>query len=88
MLKSATLSATAAAVFLCSVVACGGDAPAAGGSNVDKAVKIATEIKADPGAAEAVLKKNGMSEEQFEALMFEIAEDPKAAEQFANKMGG
>ena len=90
MRTPATLKSTAGSVLFCSLIACGGAAPAGGtgASKVDTAVKIATEIKADPASAEAVLKKHEMSEDEFEALMFEIAEDPKAAEQFANKMGG
>jgi len=84
----ASLKVAAVSVLLCSTFACGDPAPDAGASNVDKAVKIAKEIKAAPGDAEATLKKHKMSEDDFEALMFEIAEDPKAAEQFASKMGG
>ena len=67
--------------------ACGGD-KAGAGADSDKAVTIAKEIKASPNDAEAILKKHGMTEDQFEALMFEIADDPKQAEAFATKVGG
>lgn len=55
--------------------------------DVDKAAAIAREVKASPDDAEAILKKHGMSEDEFEALMYEIAEDPKKSEAFASKVG-
>lgn len=73
------------AVLVFTLGACGGTA--ATGADSNKAVTIAKEIKASPDDAEAILKKHGMTEEQFEALMFEIAEDPKRAEAFASKVG-
>jgi len=54
---------------------------------IEKAAAIAKEIKASPDDAEAVLKKHDMTEDSFEALMFEIAEDPAKAEAFAAKVG-
>lgn len=67
--------------------ACDGAKSAAPADDVEKAATIAKEIKASPDDAEKVLEKHSMTEEQFEALMFEIAEDPKKAEAFAEKTG-
>ena len=69
------------------LTACGGESSGAG-ADPDKAIAIAKEIKASPDDAEAILKKHGMTEEQFEALMFEIASDPKRADAFAKEVGG
>jgi hypothetical protein len=70
------------------LAACGGDPAAGSGSKADKAATIAKEVNASPDDAEAILKKHGMTEEEFEALMFEIADDPKLAEDYAAKVGG
>ena len=65
-------------VFLTLTIACGG----AGGGKAEQAAAIAKELRAKPDDAEAILKKNNMTEEQWEALMYEIAEDPALAEKF------
>ena len=57
-------------------------------NEVDKAAAIAKEIKASPDEAEAILKKHEVTEAEFEALMFEIAEDPQMSESFVAKVGG
>ena len=41
-----------------------------------KAAAIADEIAAAPGQADDILKKHGMTMEQFKDLMLEITEDP------------
>lgn len=66
------------AVFLTLSIACGG----AGGGKAEQAVTIAKELRAKPDEAEAILKKHNLTEEQWEALMFEIAEDPALSEKF------
>jgi hypothetical protein len=40
-----------------------------------KAATIADEIAANPDSAEEILKNHGMTRAEFEALMYEIAED-------------
>ena len=60
--------------------ACDGQSSNSG--DVGKAAAIAKEIKAAPDEAEKVLKKYDMTEESFEALMFEIAEDPEKSKAF------
>jgi hypothetical protein len=56
------------------LLACGGSGEA--GSKVDQAVAVAKELRARPADAEKVLAEHKLSAEQWEALMFEIADDP------------
>ena len=48
----------------------------------EKAATIAKAIEADPTTADAALQEQGMSAEEFEALMFDIAKDPKRTDAF------
>ena len=65
-------------ILLSLAVACGG----APGGKVEQAVSIAKELRAKPDDAEKILSQHNMTPEQWEALMFEIAEDPALAEKF------
>ncbi|MEN8151171.1 MAG: hypothetical protein ABFS86_15245 [Planctomycetota bacterium] len=59
----------------------GGDTPPA----PDKAVKAATiadEIAASPDQMDAILKKHGMTMEEFKALIFEVTEDEALSEAY------
>jgi hypothetical protein len=56
-------------------------------AKVEKAAAIARELRADAGAADAVLRRHGMTEQQFEDLMYEIAEDPEMSEAYAKRAG-
>jgi hypothetical protein len=62
-------------------------APAASSTKVDTAVAIAREMDANPQQADQVLQKRGMSEQQFEDLMYEIASDPSLSDQYSKKLG-
>jgi hypothetical protein len=66
-------------ILLSFTLACGG---AAGGDKVDQAVTIAKELKAKPDDAEKILGAHNMTEDQWEALMYEIASDPALASKF------
>lgn len=66
-------------ILLALVVACGG----AGGDQVDKAVTIAKELRTRPDDAEKILGQHNMTADQWEALMYEIANDPEMAEKYA-----
>lgn len=66
-------------ILLSLAVACGG---AAGGGKVEQAVTIAKELKAKPDDAEKILSQHNMTADQWEALMYEIADDPAMAEKF------
>jgi len=50
---------------------------------VHMAAQIAGEIEADPDHATAILESHGMTSEQFQALMVEIAQDPAKSEAYA-----
>ena len=50
------------------------------------AVTVARAVEADPDAAEAVLRENDLSIEQFEALMYRIAADPELSAAFEAAM--
>lgn len=49
---------------------------------VAKAVEIADAIAKAPGDADAILEKNGLDRDKLDAMMFEIAKDPKLAAQY------
>lgn len=53
---------------------------------VDKAVAIARELEGSD-AVDQVLQKHGLTEQQFEDLMYEIASDPVLSEQYSSKLG-
>jgi hypothetical protein len=50
------------------------------------AAALAREIQADPDAAAEILAARGMTEEEFESLLYEIAADPAASEAYAGAM--
>ncbi len=50
---------------------------------VEKAVTVANAIAKDPDSADAILEKNGLNRDTFEALMYEIAKDPELSELYA-----
>lgn len=56
-------------------------------SKVDTAAAIARAMKADPDRADEVLQRYGMTEQQFEDLMYEIAADPEMSEAYAKQVG-
>jgi hypothetical protein len=56
-------------------------------AKVDRAAAIARQIRANPSAADEVLRQHGMTEQQFEDLMYEIAEAPEMSEAYAKKVG-
>jgi hypothetical protein len=49
---------------------------------VQKAITIAQEIEGDPDNAEAILEKHGITEEGFEDLMYQIAQDPELSRSY------
>lgn len=60
---------------------------AAQSGKVDRAATIAKAIRANPDNAEQILRQNGMTEEQYEALMYEIAADPAMSAQYSATVG-
>lgn len=74
------MTRTLSTILLSFTLACGGGA--AGGNNVDEAIAIAKELKAKPDDAEKILGSHNMTEDQWEALMYDIASDPALASKF------
>ncbi|MCO4768429.1 MAG: hypothetical protein KDA24_00255 [Deltaproteobacteria bacterium] len=56
------------------------NAPAAEGA--DALISLAAALRANPGDADKLLSEAGMTLEQFEAAMFELAKDPAKASAF------
>lgn len=57
-------------------------------SRVDKAVTVARAVEANPGRADEVLREHGLTTEQYEDLMYDIAADPDMSAEFEARMGG
>jgi hypothetical protein len=55
--------------------------------DVQKAVTIANEIDASPDRAAEILAAHGMTQDEFQALMYEIAQDPAKSEAYAQARG-
>lgn len=55
---------------------------------VQKAVKIANAIEKDPSRIEAILTENGVTREQFEGMLYDIAADPALASSYAAARAG
>lgn len=53
----------------------------------EKAAFIAKEIQKAPDEYEEILKKYEMNADAFEALMYEIAEDPALSDKYAAALG-
>ncbi len=50
------------------------------------AVTVAQAVRENPDTAEQVLSEHGMTVEQFEALMYQIAADPELSAEFEAAM--
>jgi hypothetical protein len=55
-------------------------------SKVDKAASVARAIQASPDRADQILRDNGMTEQQFSDLMYEIAADPAMSAEYSAKV--
>jgi len=58
----------------------------AGDDKVLLAVNIAKEIADDPDHAAEILGRHGMTEKQFEAMLFDIAADPDLSRRYSAEM--
>ena len=67
----------ALSLIVAALMACGGTP-----GKAEQAVTIAKELRAKPDDAEKILGQHNMTAEQWEALMYEIAEDPTLAAQY------
>lgn len=50
---------------------------------VERAARIAKAVAANPDGADAVLAQEGLSADELDALMYEIAEDPELSAAYA-----
>ncbi len=82
--RARTLLATAF-LLLPLTAGCGQKDP--GVQKVETAVDIAKEIAAAPDSAEAVLKKHGMTNKEYQALVFEITGDEKLNKLYLDGLG-
>jgi hypothetical protein len=57
-------------------------------AKVDRAAAVARAIRANPANADEILRQNGMTEQQYESLMYEIAADPAMSAEYSAKVGG
>lgn len=64
---------------------CGGE-PKVPDDKAEKAAMIAKELKASPDKYEEILGKYDMDADKFEALMYEVAEDPALSDKYAASM--
>ncbi len=55
-------------------------------TKVDKAALIAAAIQANPDNADQIFRQNGMTEQQFENLLYEIAADPEMSAAYNAKL--
>lgn len=52
------------------------------------AIAVAKEIEADPDAAEDILARHGLDAEAFEAMMYDIADDPEKSRAYNEAVFG
>ncbi|HYE61122.1 MAG TPA: hypothetical protein VD997_03930 [Phycisphaerales bacterium] len=57
-----------------------------GSSRVAKAAEIAKAVDANPGRADEILREHGMTLEQYDDLMYDIAADPAMSAEFEARM--
>ena len=55
--------------------------------SVKKAAAIARAIQADPDSMDRILEDEGMTREDFEDLLYEIAADPVLSEAYVRELG-
>lgn len=73
---------------------CGGAGEAASGdaaearspSNVDPAVTVAQAIRANATATDSILVAHGLTRDGFDSLMYDVAEDARRAQAYAEAM--
>ena len=82
-----TIRTIIAAALLSLPVASGCGEPDPGQQKVDKAARIAKEIAKNPNEAEKVLEKHGMTNKEYQKLVFEITGDERLNELYNQKMG-
>lgn len=55
---------------------------------VDKAGAVARAIEANPDGAAQILQQHGLTQEQFEGMLYDIAADPDLTAAYTARLGG
>jgi len=63
------------------------NASASQNTKVDRAAAVARALSSNPGNADEILRQNGMTEQQYESLLYEIAADPAMSAEYSAKVG-
>jgi hypothetical protein len=72
-------------VLAVSLAACSGGASVPTAKAVEAAA-LAKKIQADPAKADAILKAAGTDRDAFEALLYDIAQDPEASRAYSDAL--
>jgi hypothetical protein len=79
-----------AIILSAGIVSCssggGGTTSTGNGASVMSAA-IAKAIQANPERADAILSQNGMTEQLFDDLLYEIASDPEMSRAYSERVG-
>jgi hypothetical protein len=78
--------ALAAPVGLVACTGGGGSTAEVSVTSAQTAAGLAKKIQARPGDADAILKEAGTDRAAFEALLYDIAQDPEASRAYADAM--
>jgi hypothetical protein len=81
-------------LFIGALAGCAGTPPASDATTTEaatpaaRASEIALAIRADPTKADEILAAHQLDRVQFEALLFEVAQDPAAARAYDAALAG
>jgi len=68
------------------LAACGGKPVPPGADDVAGIAAIASEVKAEPAKADAILQQHGLDRATFEALLYQVAADPAKSKTYAGAL--
>ncbi|MCK6525436.1 hypothetical protein L6R49_28855 [Myxococcota bacterium] len=80
------LTTALAALSLSLLIACGGEESAQPSDDVSRAARVALAIQSGTPEADA-LKAEGLTAEQLDGMLYDIASDPEQSEAYAAKLG-
>ncbi|MBK9369490.1 MAG: hypothetical protein IPN01_24880 [Deltaproteobacteria bacterium] len=83
---SSTLGTAFMALSLSLLLACGGATEAPAADDVSRAARVALAVQSGVAEAEA-LKAEGLSAEQLDGMLYDIAADPAQSEAYATLLG-
>lgn len=73
-------------LFALSAVGCDSGSASLPEGKAERAAVIAKEVKTSPDKVDAVLAKYEMTADDFESLMFEVAEDPELSDAYTKAL--